>query len=171
MGCVSYVWTFDQIRQHLLPHRHTLQELRIGLIGPLQTGLDRFGMHAFENLRTLQLCNIGMPSPEKACDLWLTPSLQRFVLEYSRMELQCGILWCFEEDHISWLAAFSQIAADRRKKGVSGLHAIEVISDTGINYKHPMSDSARRQIEANCAKAKVIVESFGIKFVWCREMQ
>jgi hypothetical protein len=178
MGCVSFVWTFDLVRKQLLPHRHTLQELRIGLIGPLQEGLDRFNIHGFNKLRTMQLCKINVPSPEKACDLWLTPSLERLALEYSRVDLETGNWGYCEECHVDFYAAFAQIAAERRKSGVSGLRTIEVICDTSVNKEELASSSGylaayRAEIpkkEANVAKVKEIVESFGFEFVWRREI-
>jgi hypothetical protein len=170
MGCVSFVWTFDQIRKQLLPQRHTLQELRIGLIGPDQEGLLLFDLHDFDRLRTLQLCYVGLPAPDNARDLWLTPSLQRLAIEYSTLDLQCGLNWHVEKRDVEWLTGFAQLAAERRGLGISGLRTIEIICDMSVNEEFPMSGSARRDIEANCAEAKRAVEACGFEFVWCKEM-
>jgi hypothetical protein len=177
MGYVSFVWTFDQIRKQLLPHRHTLQELRIRLIGPTQEGLARFDIHAFDKLHTLQLCAINVPCPEKACDLWLTPNLKRLALEHSHMCTSTGN-WGYCESHdVAWHAAFAQIAADRREAGNSGLRTLELICDTRLDEKTwPMSSGYLRAYEAeipkkeaHIAKVREIVESFGFEFVRRRE--
>jgi hypothetical protein len=177
MGYVSFVWTFDQIREQLLPHRHTLQELRIRLIGPTQEGLARFDINAFDKLRTLQLCGINVPSPDKACNLWLTPSLERIALEHSHTRPSTGTWGYCENRDVAWYAAFAQVAADCRKAGTSGLRTLELICDTRLNEeKWPLSSGSlaayQAEIskqEANIAKVKGIVESFGFEFVRRRE--
>ena len=177
-GCVSYVWTFDQIRNQLLPHRHTLQELRIRLIGPLQEGLDRFDLHAFDSLRTLQLCEINVPSPERSCELWLTPSLERLALEHCRMCLSTGSWGYCENRQVDWWTEFARIAAARRKAGVCGLRTLELICDTSVDDKTFCLSAGylaayRADIpknEAKIAKVKEVVESFGFEFVRRREL-
>jgi len=164
LGCLSFRWTFDHIKELLLPHRSTLQELRIRQHGPKQEGLERFDLKTFQNLRALQLCTLCLPTPEKACDLWLTPKLQRLVLESSWNDSQCGIIWVFGEDDVAWLAAFVDIAEDRQRSGASCLRIIEVIHGTNEDYE--LTDMQRSELDANCSKGKEIVESHGFEFVW-----
>jgi hypothetical protein len=170
MDCLSPGWGFERLKELLSPHRNTLQELRIRQHGPDQEGLDRFDLQAFEKIRILQLCNLGLPSPDRACDLWLTPNLQRLVFESSWNDSQCGVMWHFSDDDVAWLAGFAWTAEDRRRSGALGLRSIEVICDTGTNKESPMSDLERHNIEANRLKAKGIVESRGFDFVWRTEI-
>jgi hypothetical protein len=169
IGFLSFAWTFDQLKELLSPHHSTLQELRVGQHGPAQEGLDRFDLHAFENLHTLQLCTVCLPTPEQACDLWLTPRLQRLAFESSRADGSRGVWWHFYDTDVDWLGELAKIAADRRSSGASGLRIIEVVCGTGDD-KGPQTDSERRDIEANRLKAEAIVESFGFDFVWRTEM-
>lgn len=168
MGCLFFRWTFDQLKELLLPHRSTLQELRIRQHGPGQEGLDRFDLQEFEDLRTLQLCTLCLPTPELACDLWLTPSLQRLAFESSWVDSQCGMQWYFGESDVAWLAAFVEMAKDRRKSGLSGLSIIEVIC--GTSQRYPLTDSERSDVEASCSKAKEVVKSHGFDFIWREEI-
>lgn len=170
MGFLSFVWTFDQIRDLLLPHRPTLRELRIRQQGPEQAALERFDLHNFNELRTLQLCTLGLPSPERACDLWLIPSLRQLSLEYSWCDSQNGVKWRLGTRDLAWLKAFARTAQDRKMSGVSGLCTIEIICDARRNEESPLLASRRREIEANCAEMRGVVEACGFEFVWRKEM-
>jgi hypothetical protein len=169
LGFLSFAWTFDKLKELLSPHRSTLQELRVRQHGPAQEGLDRLDLNVFENLHTLQLCTVCLPTPERACDLWLTPSLQRLVFESSRADGSRGIWWHFYDTDVDWLEEFARIANERKVSGGSDLRIIEVICGTGDD-KGPQTDSERCDIEANRSKAKAVVESLGFEFVWRTEI-
>jgi hypothetical protein len=171
MGCIYYRWTFERLRELLLPHRHTLRELRVRQLGPSQEGLELFNIHPFEALHTLQLCALLVSPPDKACDLWLTPNLHRLILESSWTDSQCGIIWYWGQENVAWLAAFAKIAADRKRSGVSDLCIIEFICETNDDEYQCMTGSEDTCVEGQLSSAKAVVEMCGFDFIWRRAIQ
>ena len=102
--------------------------------------------------------------------MWLTPSLRQFSLEYSWCDSQNGIKWRLGMRDLAWLKAFAQTAEDRRMSGASSLRTIKVICDARRNEEFPLLASQSREIEANCAKMRGVVEACGFEFVWRKEM-
>lgn len=134
-----------------------MREIRIGQLGPMQEGLDKFDIYPFKALRTLQICSLCLPDPERACDLWLSANLQRLVLESNFNDSQCGIIWHFGNQDVAWIANFSKIAADRRRTRAVGLRTIEV------KYE------SESQHESLLSSAKATVENHGFDFFWQNE--
>jgi hypothetical protein len=168
-GIISYRWTFEHLRALLLQHRSTLRELRVYQLGPRQEYLSHFNLQPFESLRTLQLCTLALPPPERACDLWLTPNLERIVFDSSYIDSQQGIIWYLNDNDVAWFAAFSEIAAERKRAAVSRLSVIELICPVESHQNASWVD--RAYIEARIPSVEASVRIHGFDFIWQRAVQ
>lgn len=165
MGQMTYPWTFRHLRDALHQHRTTLRELRVRHMAT-QEGLDVFDLRDFPALRTFQICNIGVPEPEEACRFWLTPSLQRLVLDSAYNESQQGVRWYFDPEHLGWLEEFTARAASRRHSGVAvGLQTIEVLYANNTDSDYCYEDQVDNHPVRLLPRAKAHVEAMGFGFV------
>ena len=112
----TYQWTHSLLADVLQSQSHCLREMDIGWLGYTNDHND-FDVSSFPVLHTMAVCVSHDLPDARACDNWLTPSLETLILDFNIQDSHTGPISRLDETQAEQLIYFTELARQKKEDG------------------------------------------------------